>query len=207
MALGNIVSEVFDTAREMLKPEGEEREAPFGDAITILKADHREVEALFESILEEKNLTLRGQRENIAKVLAALTLHAKIEESLLYPAVYGKTKRDTDERLKVLEAYEEHASMKDLIRKIGRADARDESLKAKVQVLSELTKHHVTEEEHEFFREAREVLGEKRLIAIGEEIRKIKARAQKRADPKSKALAARKKPSKSSSRSTIKTKK
>lgn len=174
MSVKDVVSKAIDTVKNAV-PE------PPADAIALLKADHREVEALFETILSEKSQTLRAQRENIQKVLAALTLHAKIEETLFYPAVYGKTKRDTDERLDVLEAFEEHGSMKVLMRKIGNADPRDESIKAKVQVLSEITKHHVTEEESEFFHEARELLGEKRLAAIGEEIRKIKARAQKRA--------------------------
>ena len=176
MALEDTVSNLLETAKEIL-PGAEP------DAIALLKADHRRVEALFEEILREKKSTLTAQRKNIAAVLAELTLHAKIEESIVYPAVYGKTKRDTDERLEVLEAFEEHGSMKDLMKKIARADGRDESLKAKVQVLSEITDHHVKEEESTFFPEAKKLLGEKRLLEIGKEIVKIKARAAKRATP------------------------
>ncbi len=157
------------------------------DAVTLLKADHREVEALFKEILSDKNSALTGQRKNIAAMLDALKLHAKIEESIVYPAVYGKTKRDSDERLEVLEAFEEHGSMKDLMRKIARSTGRDETLKAKIQVLSEITEHHVKEEESEFFPEAHKLLGEKKLKEIGKQIVAIKARSAKAKPAKSRA--------------------
>ena len=176
MAIKDAIADVVETAKSFLHEEAAPA-APSPDAIELLKADHRKVEALFKQILAEKSLALANQRKNIEKVLAELTLHAKIEETIFYPAVYGKTKKDTDERLDVLEAVEEHGSMKDLINKIKRATGRDESIKAKVQVLSEITEHHVKEEESEFFPEAKKLLGEKRLKEIGEEIQKLKARA------------------------------
>jgi hemerythrin superfamily protein len=170
------LSEVVDSAKDLVGKAGEH--SPFvPDAIQLLKADHREVEALFKTILSEKSSTLAKQRKNIEAVLAALTLHAKIEESIVYPAVYKKTKRDSDQRLEVLEAVEEHGSMKNLMSKIKNAKGRDESLKAKVQVLSEITEHHVKEEEAEFFPEAKKLLGEKKLREIGVEILKIKKRS------------------------------
>jgi hemerythrin superfamily protein len=193
MAIKDALADVVETAKSFLL-EDEPAAAPSADAIEQLKADHRRVEALFKKILAEKSLALVNQRENIAKVLAELTLHAKIEETIFYPAVYGKTKRDTDERLDVLEAVEEHGSMKDLIGKIKRATGRDESLKAKVQVLSEITEHHVKEEESEFFPEAKKLLGDKRLKEIGLEIQKLKARAARTAKPKVATRAKRKVP-------------
>jgi hemerythrin superfamily protein len=195
MALKDTLADVVETAKNFLL-EDESATPPSSDAIEQLKADHRRVEALFEKILAERSLALVNQRANIATVLSELALHAKIEETILYPAVYGKTKKDTDERLDVLEAFEEHGSMKDLMNKIKRATGRDESLKAKVQVLSEITEHHVKEEESEFFPEARKLLGEKRLKEIGLEIQKLKARATRSAKPKAakrKAAPARKK--------------
>ena len=159
-------------------------DVPGGDAIGLLKADHRSVEALFKEILGDKSGSLSGQRKNIEKVLAELTLHAKVEESIFYPAVYGKTKRDTEDRNEVLEAVEEHGSMKDLMKKIKRTTGRDETLRAKVQVLSEIVEHHVKEEESELFSEARRLLGEKKLTDVGEQIAKVKARAQRRSAPK-----------------------
>ena len=184
MGLKAVITEAVDSAKHAIEGtdhvEGDAGVDPSKDAIEVLKEDHRRVEKLFEEILSEDSLALKTQRKNIVTVLDELTLHAKIEESIVYPAVYGKTKRNTDERLNVLEAYEEHGSMKDLMRKIARSSGNDESLKAKVQVLSEITEHHVKEEESTFFPEAKKLLGEKRLREIGLEIQKIKARSARR---------------------------
>jgi hemerythrin superfamily protein len=147
------------------------------NAIEILKEDHRRVEALFKEILSEKSDSLMRQRSKIATVLAELTLHAKVEETLLYPAVYKKTSSDTKPRLEVLEAFEEHGSMKDLIKKLKKLTGRDESRKAKVKVLSEITEHHVKEEESSFFPEAQKLLGEEKLREIGRAILKLKSRS------------------------------
>ena len=189
MAITDTISEAVNSAKELLlhgaTDHADEHDPDLSndDAVEILKKDHRNVEALFKEILAEKSLALTAQRKNIAAVLAELTLHAKIEESIVYPAVYGKTKRDSDERLDVLEAVEEHGSMKELIKKIKKSTGRDESLKAKVQVLSEITEHHVREEESTFFPQAKKLLGEKRLKEIGQEILKLKARARRGAAP------------------------
>jgi hemerythrin superfamily protein len=191
MALSDTIADVVDTAKDLLhrngsqEPDAENETNVAGDVLDVLREDHRRVEALFKEILAEKSSTLTNQRKNIENVLAELTLHAKVEETIVYPAVYGKTKRDTDERLEVLEAYEEHGSMKDLMKKIAKTTGRDESLKAKVQVLMEIVEHHVKEEESTFFPEARKLLGEKRLKQIGAEVVKVKERAAKRATPKS----------------------
>jgi hemerythrin superfamily protein len=199
VALKDTLAEVVDSAKDLLQQNGhqshkdakrasENGEAPperlHGDAIDLLKEDHRKAEALFKEILAEKSSALPGARKTIAQLLWELTLHAKVEETIFYPAVYGKTKRDSDERLEVLEAYEEHGSMKDMMKKIQKSNGRDESLKAKVQVLSEITEHHVKEEESTFFPEAKRLLGEDRLKALGAEISKFKARAERSKAPK-----------------------
>jgi hemerythrin-like domain-containing protein len=61
-------------------------------------------------------------------------------------------------------------------------------------VLSEITEHHVKEEESEFFPEAKKLLGDKRLKEIGLEIQKLKARAARTAKPKVATRAKRKVP-------------
>ncbi len=194
MALKEAIADVVETAKSFLS-EDQPIAHPSTNAIELLKADHRRVEALFKQILQEHSLALVNQRANIEKVLVELSLHAKIEETIFYPAVYGKTKKDSDERLDVLEAFEEHGSMKDLMNKIKRATGRDESMKAKIQVLSEITEHHVKEEESEFFPEAEKLLGEKRLNELGLEIAKLKARSARSSKklPLRKTAAVRKK--------------
>jgi hemerythrin superfamily protein len=147
------------------------------DAISLLKADHRKVKALFKEALGlgEKAFASRGKLFD--QIDAELTLHTRVEEALLYPAVKAKTKANTEERDQVLEAYEEHAGAKDLIAKMERLDAKDESFRAKLQVLSEMIDHHVKEEETSFFPHIRTLFSEDELVEIGKQIQAMKADA------------------------------
>jgi hemerythrin-like domain-containing protein len=140
------------------------------DAIALLKADHKQVKALFKQAEELGDRAFTARARLFDEIDAALTLHTKIEETILYPAVKQKTKPATDERDEVLEAYEEHAAAKALIARIRETDPKDETYRAKLQVLGELVDHHVTEEEASFFPEARKLLGTEMIDELGDEI-------------------------------------
>lgn len=110
------------------------------DAIALLKADHREVEALFEKFEKASG---DGRKRDIAqRICMELTIHAQIEEEIFYPACEGKIE---DDLLK--EAYVEHDGAKVLIAEIEAGGPDDEYYDAKVKVLSEQIEHHVEEEE------------------------------------------------------------
>jgi hypothetical protein len=148
------------------------------DAISLLKADHAKVKALFKECLELGSGARSSRRKLFEQIDHELTLHALVEEKIFYPAFKAKTKSASDERDEVLEAYEEHASVKDLIAKLEALDPSDETYKAKIQVLSELVQHHVHEEETEMFKEARELLSKDELVAIGQQMTEMKAAEQ-----------------------------
>ena len=62
------------------------------DAIALLKADHRSVEALFEKFEGAKG---DGTKEKIARqICLELIVHAQIEEEIFYPACEGKIEVD-----------------------------------------------------------------------------------------------------------------
>ncbi|WP_166037796.1 hemerythrin domain-containing protein [Sphingosinicella sp. YJ22] len=110
------------------------------DAIALLKADHREVEALFEKFEKASG---DGRKRDIAqRICMELTIHAQIEEEIFYPACEGKIE---DDLLK--EAYVEHDGAKVLIAEIEAGGPDDDFYDAKVKVLSEQIEHHVEEEE------------------------------------------------------------
>ena len=117
------------------------------DAIALLKQDHRTVSALFEEFekADEEEQSAIAQR-----VCQLLTVHATIEEELLYPAAKEAFEDEEDEDL-VNEAEVEHGSAKELIAKIEGMTSDDEHFKATVTVLGEYIKHHVKEEENELF--------------------------------------------------------
>jgi len=110
------------------------------DAIALLKADHRKVEALFEKFEGAKG---DGAKQAIAQeICLELTIHAKIEEEIFYPACEGKIEEDL-----LKEAYVEHDGAKVLIAEIEAGGPDDDYYDAKVTVLSEQIEHHVGEEE------------------------------------------------------------
>jgi hemerythrin superfamily protein len=115
-------------------------EQSFTDAIALLKADHRKVEELFE---EYEGASGDGKKQKIAlQICMELTVHAKIEEEIFYPACEGKIDEDL-----LKEAYVEHDGAKMLIAEIEAGTPSDEFYDAKVSVLSEQIEHHVGEEE------------------------------------------------------------
>ena len=135
------------------------------DAIALLKEDHREVEELFSQFEKAKG---DGRKQKLARqICLELSVHAKIEEEIFYPACEGKVEEDLRK-----EAYVEQDSAKLLIAEIMAADgADDEYFEAKVKVLQEQIEHHVEEEE----KGPKSVFGQVRkadidLKALGEEL-------------------------------------
>jgi iron-sulfur cluster repair protein YtfE (RIC family) len=135
------------------------------DPLTMLKKQHREVDALFKRA--EKSERPDERRRIIAEIKQNLELHMRLEEEMFYPAVRevpAKAAEDT-----VLEAYEEHAVAKAAMERLSATDPDDETFSAKATVLHELIKHHVKEEEKEMFKLAKK-LGRDELRALGEQM-------------------------------------
>jgi len=139
------------------------------DAIALLKADHRAVEALFEKYEGAKG---DGAKQRIAlEICLELTVHAQIEEEIFYPACEGKIEEDL-----IKEAYVEHDGAKVLIAEIEAGAPDDEFYDAKVKVLSEQIEHHVEEEERRMdgmFSQARKAGLD--MDALGDRLRARKA--------------------------------
>jgi hypothetical protein len=113
---------------------------PKPDAIALLKADHRKVEDLFAKF---ESATAGDKKKALAEqICMELTIHAKIEEDIFYPACEGAVEEDL-----LKEAYVEHDGAKVLIAEIEAGGPGDEFYDAKVKVLSEEIEHHVEEEE------------------------------------------------------------
>jgi hypothetical protein len=157
----------------LLKARYDEHQEPYLNALDLIHADHEEAAALFKTALDDGTKPA-AKTAAIAKVCFALTVHAKMEEKIFYPALRKAGK--SNEKDSVLEAAEEHACVKDLIAKIKRITGRDKTLEAKVTVLKELVEQHEQEEESEMFSGAGSVLGPK-LDALGEEMQRFKDRA------------------------------
>jgi len=140
------------------------------DAIALLKADHAEVKKAFKAFEKMKSKDGQQAQALIAKVCAAITLHAAVEEEIFYPAV----REAIDEDDLMNEAAVEHASAKQLIAQIGKMSASDPMRAASFTVLGEYVQHHADEEESEMFPAARKAKVD--LKALGAEIAQRKKR-------------------------------
>jgi hemerythrin-like domain-containing protein len=138
-------------------------------ALELLISDHRKVERLFDRYEEEKDGDEEAKQQLCERICNELKVHAQVEEEIFYPWA----REQLDEGELVEEALVEHQSAKDLIAQIEGAGQMDESLDAKVKVLSEYIKHHVNEEENEMFPKLR---GEhEALDELGQELAARKA--------------------------------
>jgi hypothetical protein len=110
------------------------------NAVSLLTADHRAVEDLFEKY--EKATGVNAKVKLAQEICTELEIHATIEEEIFYPGVSGKVKVGTLD-----EAYVEHDGAKMLIAELLAGSPDDDFYDAKMHVLSEEIRHHVQEEE------------------------------------------------------------
>jgi len=149
------------------------------DAVSVLKAQHRDVEALFERVLSSEDPRVR--KEVMREIAQALARHTKIEEDIFYPAVRSLGTEAVEDLID--EAFEEHHVVDLVLAELPRVNPRDDRFVAKMTVLSELVDHHVKEEESDMFKRA-QALGVKRLTELGEQLVKAAARYQGSAAPR-----------------------
>src|SRR5262249_54033992 len=81
------------------------------DAIMLLKEDHKEVSGLFEKF--ETTKADSAKQQLVAKICAALTVHAEIEEEIFYPAAREALKEMEEDLID--EAEVEHDTIKQFV--------------------------------------------------------------------------------------------
>jgi hemerythrin superfamily protein len=152
------------------------------DAINMLKEDHKTVERLFKRFEEAGDRAYVEKRNVADRIIEELAKHAAVEEQLFYP-VARATVPGTDDV--VLESLEEHHVVKWLLSELDGMDASDERFDAKMTVLIENVRHHVEEEEQEFFPKVRDELGRTALADLGEAMETAKRTAPTHPHPRS----------------------
>lgn len=122
------------------------------DALTLLEADHRAVEKLFDAFRKcrgDERDALEAKAALAQRACEELTMHTILEEELLYPA--AQQSLPEDDKLDVDEAFVEHFLVKTLIARFETLKAGDKGFDATFKVMSELVGHHIEEEEGELF--------------------------------------------------------
>jgi hemerythrin-like domain-containing protein len=147
------------------------------DAIVLLKNDHKEIRRLFREFEQagEDATTTKGRL--VDQIIELLTVHTYIENEVMYPRVRELLPDLEDD---VLESYEEHHVADVLVMELYGMKPDAERFDAKTTVLIENVRHHIEEEEEEWFPKVRDGLGRKRLQEIGAEMEKARKRAPRK---------------------------
>lgn len=151
------------------------------DAITLLKDDHHTVEQLFKRFEQAGERAHVQKRQIVDRIIEELSVHAAIEEQVFYPvarAAVPETETIT------LESLEEHHVVKWLLSELVDMDPKHERFDAKVTVLMENVRHHVEEEESDFFPKVRKQLGRNELAELGETLADAKRSAPTKPHPR-----------------------
>jgi hemerythrin-like domain-containing protein len=147
------------------------------DAIVLLKEDHKEILRTFRDFERAGEDAHKEQGRLVDKIIELLTAHTYIENEVMYPRVRRLLPDLEDD---VLESYEEHHVADVLVMELAGMDPDDERFRAKTMVLIENVRHHIEEEEQDWFPKVREGLGRKNLQAIGAELARTKEKAPRK---------------------------
>lgn len=142
------------------------------DALELLKQDHQKVKELFEQAEEAEG---EDQHDIFEDIKTELETHARIEETVFYPAV------QEHEELKdmVLESLEEHKQIKTLLREMDNLASDSEKFEPKLQVLMENVEHHAEEEEEgKMFPKIRAIMDKQELEQLGADLEAAKGQGQ-----------------------------
>ncbi|HEX9052967.1 MAG TPA: hemerythrin domain-containing protein [Anaeromyxobacter sp.] len=148
------------------------------DAIAVLKKDHAEVERLF--VRFERTRGAQERRRIADRIVRELSIHAAIEEQLVYPRLRGRLDGAEGE---VLLALEEHHFAKVALTEIEALPEESERLEPKVRVLAENVRRHVREEERQLLPALKRLLSADELVELGDALVSAKRLAPTRPHP------------------------
>ena len=145
-----------------------------GDVIDLILEDHRRFEALMRQLRDSTS-----DRDAVRKALAALHVaHAEAEEKHVYPKLRRK---DAITEHEAEHGEEEHAEGHEAMLKVLELKGTDtQAFDDAVEELATALNHHLTEEELTILNPAREEVGEKVRVELGEAFADRAQRAARR---------------------------
>lgn len=145
------------------------------DVVTLIEADHREVERLFEAMRDDPE----GRRQAVAQLRALMTAHSEAEEAVVYtalkPEMADEESEETDGDV-IDEAFDEHAEAERLIEELYATDPASEDFDSLLMDVMESVNHHVEEEETSLLPRLREVCSPEEMQRITREFHEMRMR-------------------------------
>ncbi len=130
------------------------------DIFDRIKHDHDTLRALLERIEDPDK---DGRRAVFEEFQRELWAHGKVEEAVFYAALT----KHKEAKAETMEGLNEHHMINGLAEELNAMPADSGAWNAKLQVLGELLRHHLDEEEEELFPEARDALENGRADELG----------------------------------------
>ena len=147
------------------------------DAIVMLKNDHKEILRTFRDFEKAGDGAVKTKGQLVDRIIELLTVHTYLENEVMYPRVRELVPDLEDD---VLESYEEHHVADVLVAELAAMKPDNERFTAKTTVLIESVRHHIEEEEGEWFPQVREALGRKILQDLGAQMAQAREKAPRR---------------------------
>ncbi len=130
-----------------------------GDVVDLILKDHRELERMFDTLLNEPDT-----RPTLVPVMTTLlTAHSRAEESEVYPAARRAGGEDDVEH-----SQKEHLEADQLALKVAATDPRSAEFEDVLRELVDAVNHHVEEEEETVLSGIRERIDAARREELGE---------------------------------------
>ena len=144
------------------------------DAIVLLKNDHKAIRDVFNDFEKAGDKAFAAKGKLVDRMIELLTVHTYIENEVMYPRVRALLPELEGD---VLESYEEHHVADVLVVELSAMSPQDERFTAKATVLIENVRHHMEEEEQDWFPKVRDGLGRKVLQELGADLLEAKKKA------------------------------
>jgi hemerythrin superfamily protein len=109
------------------------------DVVELIKADHREVERLFEQLRQQP----ATRALNFPVLCSLLIAHSRAEESDVYPIA----KDEAGETEEVAHSQAEHAEVEDMLERMSQMETDSAEFESALEELIHSVTHHVEEEE------------------------------------------------------------
>lgn len=135
-------------------------------ATQLLMVDHEEVMVMLDT-LASGDLDASGVAL-FWKIKDALELHSEIEETVFYPTLESFAETSS----LIEQSYGEHQELTELLAEMTPGES---SWDDQVSKLRDLVTKHADKEESELFPQAESLLGERKLVRMGEEVQKLKS--------------------------------
>lgn len=149
------------------------------NGIELIKQDHDTVEGLFRR-WDQGPPGPGEQRDLVQTIIRELSVHAAIEEQVLYP-VMRQALPDGDSLVE--EALEEHKEAKEVLAELDGKEPDDADFGSKVRSLIQDVRHHVEEEEGEMLPKLESSLSQEELQDLGRKLETAKDVAPTRPHP------------------------